>query len=198
MVSKLNSDRKAGEGAGQAIGRIYGKIGFGGLWNGLPVRIFMIGTLTAFQWLIYDSFKVYLGVSYIQFRWLPFTANIIIASNHRRSLKCLPIKPLTSYEGKMITGPTDRRDAERSLRIRTDADIPDGLAASKSVSRKGTCQIGYKGKAFWSMARIQVYRFEHQLFLIPNALVILHPLPIPYDSNISLFLSTVSKFVPGP
>jgi solute carrier family 25 phosphate transporter 3 len=64
MVSKLNSDRKAGEGAGQAIGRIYGKIGFGGLWNGLPVRIFMIGTLTAFQWLIYDSFKVYLGVSY--------------------------------------------------------------------------------------------------------------------------------------
>lgn len=63
MVSKLNSDRKPGEGAGQAIGRIYGKIGFAGLWNGLPVRIFMIGTLTAFQWLIYDSFKVYLGVS---------------------------------------------------------------------------------------------------------------------------------------
>lgn len=63
MVSKLNSDRKAGEGAGQAMTRIYGKIGFAGLWNGLPVRIFMIGTLTAFQWLIYDSFKVYLGVS---------------------------------------------------------------------------------------------------------------------------------------
>lgn len=62
MVSKLNSDRKAGEGAGQAITRIYGKIGFAGLWNGLPVRIFMIGTLTAFQWLIYDSFKVYLGL----------------------------------------------------------------------------------------------------------------------------------------
>lgn len=63
MVSKLNADRKAGEGAGQAIGRIYKNIGFTGLWNGLPVRIAMIGTLTAFQWLIYDSFKVYLGVS---------------------------------------------------------------------------------------------------------------------------------------
>lgn len=63
MVSKLNADRKAGEGAGQAIGRIYKNIGFSGLWNGLPVRIAMIGTLTAFQWLIYDSFKVYLGVS---------------------------------------------------------------------------------------------------------------------------------------
>jgi solute carrier family 25 phosphate transporter 3 len=63
MVSKLNADRKAGEGAGQAISRIYGNIGFKGLWNGLPVRIGMIGTLTAFQWLIYDSFKVYLGVS---------------------------------------------------------------------------------------------------------------------------------------
>jgi solute carrier family 25 phosphate transporter 3 len=63
MVSKLNADRKAGESAGAAIGRIYKNIGFSGLWNGLPVRIGMIGTLTAFQWLIYDSFKVYLGVS---------------------------------------------------------------------------------------------------------------------------------------
>jgi solute carrier family 25 phosphate transporter 3 len=64
MVSKLNADRKAGEGAGAAISRIYSNIGFRGLWNGLPVRIGMIGTLTAFQWLIYDSFKVYLGVSF--------------------------------------------------------------------------------------------------------------------------------------
>ncbi len=44
-----------------AISRIYGNIGFTGLWNGLPVRIVMIGTLTAFQWLIYDTWKVYLG-----------------------------------------------------------------------------------------------------------------------------------------
>ena len=39
MVSKLNSERKAGESAGTAVKRIYGNIGFGGLWNGLPVRI---------------------------------------------------------------------------------------------------------------------------------------------------------------
>lgn len=38
MVSKLNSNRKAGEGAGAAVGRIYKDIGFSGLWNGLPVR----------------------------------------------------------------------------------------------------------------------------------------------------------------
>ncbi|MCJ1379011.1 hypothetical protein MMC17_002110 [Xylographa soralifera] len=62
MVSKLNSDTQAGESAGKAMSRIYGNIGFRGLWNGLPVRIFMLGTLTAFQWLIYDSFKVYLGL----------------------------------------------------------------------------------------------------------------------------------------
>ncbi|KAF2235695.1 mitochondrial carrier [Viridothelium virens] len=62
MVSKLNSDRKAGESALSAMSRIYGNIGFTGLWNGLGVRIVMIGTLTAFQWLIYDSFKVYLGL----------------------------------------------------------------------------------------------------------------------------------------
>ena len=39
MVSKLNAERGAGEGVGAALGRIYGKIGFPGLWNGLPVRI---------------------------------------------------------------------------------------------------------------------------------------------------------------
>jgi solute carrier family 25 phosphate transporter 3 len=81
MVSKLNADRQPGESAGRAMSRIYGNIGFSGLWNGLPTRIVMIGTLvsislfsfsgnsanrffpqTAFQWLIYDSFKVYLGL----------------------------------------------------------------------------------------------------------------------------------------
>ncbi|KAG2011049.1 hypothetical protein GB937_007365 [Aspergillus fischeri] len=62
MVSKLNADRNAGESAMAAVSRIYGKIGFSGLWNGLPVRIVMLGTLTGFQWLIYDSFKVFLGL----------------------------------------------------------------------------------------------------------------------------------------
>ena len=35
------------------MGRIYKDIGFSGLWNGLPVRIVMIGTLTGLQWMIY-------------------------------------------------------------------------------------------------------------------------------------------------
>ncbi|KAI9885613.1 MAG: Cu/Pi carrier [Watsoniomyces obsoletus] len=62
MVSKLNADRKAGEAATKAMARIYSNIGFPGLWNGLSVRILMIGTLTAFQWLVYDTFKVTLGL----------------------------------------------------------------------------------------------------------------------------------------
>ncbi|KAL2832967.1 mitochondrial carrier domain-containing protein [Aspergillus cavernicola] len=62
LVSKLNADRKAGESAMKAVSRIYGNIGFPGLWNGLPTRIVMLGTLTGFQWLIYDSFKVFLGL----------------------------------------------------------------------------------------------------------------------------------------
>ena len=45
MVSKLNAVRKPGEAFGAAINRIYADIGFRGLWNGLPVRIVMIGTL---------------------------------------------------------------------------------------------------------------------------------------------------------
>jgi Mitochondrial carrier protein len=43
LVSKLNADRKPGESFGSATGRIYKDIGFKGLWNGLPVRIVMIG-----------------------------------------------------------------------------------------------------------------------------------------------------------
>jgi solute carrier family 25 phosphate transporter 3 len=62
MVSKLNQNREAGESAGQATSRIYKQIGFGGLWNGLAVRIVMIGTLTGLQWLIYDSFKIFVGL----------------------------------------------------------------------------------------------------------------------------------------
>ncbi|OCK77526.1 mitochondrial phosphate carrier protein 2 [Lepidopterella palustris CBS 459.81] len=53
MVSKLNATRQPGEAFGAAMGRIYKDIGFGGLWNGLPVRIVMIGTLTGLQWMIY-------------------------------------------------------------------------------------------------------------------------------------------------
>lgn len=99
MVSKLNADRQreclsslccfesgvgyekllltrriAGESGGKAMTRIYGNIGFKGLWNGLPVRIVMIGTLTAFQWLIYDSFKV--SHSYEKFRKQQLTNEI--------------------------------------------------------------------------------------------------------------------------
>lgn len=62
MVSKLNANRLPGEPFGAAMGRIYQEIGFVGLWNGLPVRIVMIGTLTGLQWMIYDSFKIFMGL----------------------------------------------------------------------------------------------------------------------------------------
>ncbi|CAF9909752.1 MAG: hypothetical protein GOMPHAMPRED_006857 [Gomphillus americanus] len=62
MVSKLNANRQPGEAFGAATGRIYREIGFMGLWNGLPVRIVMIGTLTGLQWMIYDSFKIFMGL----------------------------------------------------------------------------------------------------------------------------------------
>ena len=57
MVSKLNAPLAPGQ-AKPTVGSIYAEIGFGGLWGGLGTRIFMIGTLTALQWLLYDTFKV--------------------------------------------------------------------------------------------------------------------------------------------
>jgi solute carrier family 25 phosphate transporter 3 len=56
MVSIMN---KTGQGASE----IYGNIGMAGLWKGLGTRIFMIGTLTCLQWVIYDSFKVWCGLA---------------------------------------------------------------------------------------------------------------------------------------
>jgi len=61
LVSKMNSERKAGESVITCVNRIYSRIGFIGLWGGLPIRIFMIGSLTSLQWLIYDTFKIYCG-----------------------------------------------------------------------------------------------------------------------------------------
>lgn len=58
QVSKLNATRRPGEAFGAATGRIYQDIGFRGLWNGLPVRIVMIGTLTGLQWMIYVSLLI--------------------------------------------------------------------------------------------------------------------------------------------
>ena len=55
MVSIMNK-------TGQSAGEIYADIGFNGLWKGLGTRIFMIGTLTCLQWVIYDAFKVSMGL----------------------------------------------------------------------------------------------------------------------------------------
>lgn len=56
MVSKLNADRQPGEAFGAAMSRIYGKIGFSGLWNGLPVRIVSDLSFNLRQdWLIHST-----------------------------------------------------------------------------------------------------------------------------------------------
>lgn len=44
------------------VGKIYGEIGFNGLWRGLGARIIMVGTLTGLQWWIYDTFKTAAGL----------------------------------------------------------------------------------------------------------------------------------------
>ena len=51
VVSKLNKS------ADKTAGQIIKELGFAGCWTGLGPRIFMVGTLTALQWFIYDSFK---------------------------------------------------------------------------------------------------------------------------------------------
>jgi solute carrier family 25 phosphate transporter 3 len=61
MVSKLNSIKTGGS-TMDNVKKIYGDIGFNGLWRGMGARIVMIGTLTGLQWWIYDSFKTLVGL----------------------------------------------------------------------------------------------------------------------------------------
>ncbi|XP_061343304.1 mitochondrial phosphate carrier protein 3, mitochondrial-like [Gastrolobium bilobum] len=57
IVSFLNNSK------GATIGDAVKNLGLWGLFTrGLPLRIFMIGTLTGTQWGIYDSFKVFVGL----------------------------------------------------------------------------------------------------------------------------------------
>jgi len=62
MVSIINK-RESTESAAVQARKIYGEIGFKGLWSGLATRIIMVGTLTGLQWWIYDSFKVAFGLA---------------------------------------------------------------------------------------------------------------------------------------
>ncbi|XP_075106911.1 mitochondrial phosphate carrier protein 3, mitochondrial [Nicotiana tabacum] len=57
LVSFLNNAK------GATVGDAVNKLGLWGICTrGLPLRIFMIGTLTGAQWGIYDSFKVFVGL----------------------------------------------------------------------------------------------------------------------------------------
>lgn len=63
VVSKLNNVKRApGESALSSITTILKELGPSGVWRGLGARIIMVGTLTAMQWFIYDTFKVYVGL----------------------------------------------------------------------------------------------------------------------------------------
>jgi len=63
MVSILNKRGKSEAGTGAQVKEIYSEIGFNGLWKGIGTRIFMVGTLTCMQWVIYDSFKIWCGLA---------------------------------------------------------------------------------------------------------------------------------------
>lgn len=69
MASLLSKNHDMPGGALSKVGTLYSKgyketpaTGFGGLWKGFGPRVFMIGTLTALQWFIYDTVKVTFGI----------------------------------------------------------------------------------------------------------------------------------------
>ena len=53
VASVLNKEK------GSRASQVPKRLGFRGVWKGFFARIIMIGALTALQWFIYDSVKVY-------------------------------------------------------------------------------------------------------------------------------------------
>ncbi|CAO3608891.1 unnamed protein product [Cunninghamella echinulata] len=62
IVSKLNAQSDVKGQQQKSFVTIAKELGIKGVWTGLSTRIVMIGTLTALQWLIFDSFKISLGL----------------------------------------------------------------------------------------------------------------------------------------
>jgi solute carrier family 25 phosphate transporter 3 len=63
LVSKINAKKTSSDQRlSTAVKAIYNEVGFFGLWRGLSTRVIMVGTLSALEWLIYDSFKVMAGL----------------------------------------------------------------------------------------------------------------------------------------
>ena len=62
LVSQMYRGEVKGGGVVERCRRVYGRVGFRGLWAGLAPRVLMIGTLTGMQWLLYGAFKAYVGL----------------------------------------------------------------------------------------------------------------------------------------
>ncbi|GAM27582.1 hypothetical protein SAMD00019534_107580 [Acytostelium subglobosum LB1] len=62
ILSKINQEKTDG-GVAKAIGNIVRRLGFSGLFLGVGTRCFMVGTLTAGQFFIYDGLKQALGIT---------------------------------------------------------------------------------------------------------------------------------------
>jgi solute carrier family 25 phosphate transporter 3 len=60
VVSKLN--QRTEKTGGSSVWSFVAQLGCKELWRGIVLRLVMIGTLTAIQWVIYDSFKVMVGL----------------------------------------------------------------------------------------------------------------------------------------
>ncbi|KAK6352877.1 mitochondrial phosphate carrier protein [Orbilia brochopaga] len=64
MLSKINKTKGLpGESTVSRLVKIAGELGFRGSFTGLPARLFMVGTLTAFQFAIYGDIKKALGAT---------------------------------------------------------------------------------------------------------------------------------------
>ena len=64
MLSKINKTKGLpGEGTTSRLIKIGKELGFKGSFSGLPARLFMVGTLTAFQFAIYGDLKKALGAT---------------------------------------------------------------------------------------------------------------------------------------
>ncbi|RNF09048.1 putative mitochondrial carrier protein [Trypanosoma conorhini] len=62
IVSKLNQRIDTVKGTTGTFCHLLRALGWWGIWKGIGPRLLMVGTLTGMQWVLYDSFKVLVGI----------------------------------------------------------------------------------------------------------------------------------------
>ncbi len=182
------------------MGRIYKDIGFGGLWNGLVIRIFMIGTLTSLRKYIRCAFKCWGADANFRMGYLRQLQDFHGSPKHRRccsstkaDCQCLGPFPLGSNEknGDGIGGLVSRnsRDFVRSQKMTSIYTLTEEGSMRPLSDSEASLLVGRTFPLFcvcFMRARTDEYKQFWRQSIAINSLSSQTPLSNTYVTNVAI------------